>query len=92
MAKKYKIKNTNILHNGNLYKIGDVIDVNLVSANLKKARKSKALTQKAVADALQTTQSNIHKYETGKCLITTVYALEFAKHFSCSLDDLLGRK
>ncbi len=73
-------------------KIGDVIDVNLVSENLKKTRKSKALTQKAVADALQTTQSNIHKYETGKCLITTVYALEFAKHFSCSLDDLLGRK
>lgn len=27
MAKKYKIKNTNILHNGNLYKIGDVIEL-----------------------------------------------------------------
>ena len=73
-------------------KIGDEIDVNLVSSNLKKARKTKELTQKDVAEALQTTQSNIHKYETGKCLITTVYAIEFAKHFSCSLDDLLGRK
>ncbi len=73
-------------------KIGDVIDVNLVSENLKKCRKEKQLTQKAVAEALQTTQSNIHKYETGKCLITTVYALEFAKHFKCSLDELLGRK
>ena len=26
--KKYKIKNTNILHNGDLYKIGDVIELN----------------------------------------------------------------
>ena len=25
-TKKYKIKNTNILHNGDLYKIGDVIE------------------------------------------------------------------
>ncbi len=73
-------------------KIGDTIDINLVSTNLKKYRKEKQLTQKEIADALQTTQSNIHKYETGKCLITTVYALEFAKHFSCSLDELLGRK
>jgi len=73
-------------------KIGDTIDINLVSTNLKNCRKEKQLTQKDVADALQTTQSNIHKYETGKCLITTVYAIEFAKHFSCSLDELLGRK
>ena len=73
-------------------KIGDVIDIHLVSENLKKCRKEKQLTQKDVADALQTTQSNIHKYETGKCLITTVYAIEFAKHFSCSLDEILGRK
>ena len=26
-TKKYKIKNTNILHNGDLYKIGDVIEL-----------------------------------------------------------------
>lgn len=26
-TKKYKIKNTNILHNGGLYKIGDVIEL-----------------------------------------------------------------
>ena len=25
--KKYKVKNTNILHNGDLYKIGDVIEL-----------------------------------------------------------------
>ncbi len=73
-------------------KIGDVIDMSLVSANLKKCRKEKGITQKDVADALKTTQSNIHKYENEKCLITTVYAIEFAKHFKVSLDVLLGRK
>lgn len=73
-------------------KIGDVIDMEIVSQNMKNKRKEEHLTQKDVADALKTTQSNIHKYETGKCLITTVYAMEFAKYFSCSLDELIGRK
>ena len=68
------------------------IDINKVAENLKNFRKKKHLTQEQVAKALQTTQSNIHKYETGKCLITTMYALEFAKQFSYSLDELLGRK
>ena len=73
-------------------KINDEIDIATVSENLKAIRKKKHLTQTEVATSLQTTQSNIHKYETGKCLITTMYALEFAKQFSCSLDELLGRK
>ena len=68
------------------------IDINKVAENFKNFRKKKHLTQEQVAKALQTTQSNIHKYETGKCLITTMYALEFAKQFSYSLDELLGRK
>ena len=68
------------------------IDINQVASNLKKFRKEKHLTQQDVAKALQTTQSNIHKYETGKCLITTMYALEFSKQFGYSLDELLGRK
>ncbi len=68
------------------------IDINKVAENLKNFRKKKHLTQEQVAKALQTTQSNIHKYETGKCLITTMYALEFAKQFSYSLDELLNRK
>ena len=68
------------------------IDINKVAENLKNFRKKKHLTQEQVAKALQTTQSNIHKYETGKCLITTMYALEFAKQFSYSSDELLNRK
>lgn len=68
------------------------IDLNQVAERMKNFRKEKHLTQKQIADALQTTQSNIHKYETGKCLITTMYALEFSKHFDYPLDKLLGRK
>ena len=62
------------------------IDLDQVAERMKNFRKEQHLTQKQVADALQTTQSNIHKYETGKCLITTMYALEFSKHFSYPLD------
>ena len=68
------------------------IDLNQVAERMKSFRKEEHLTQKQIADALQTTQSNIHKYETGKCLITTMYALEFSKHFDYPLDKLLGRK
>ncbi len=68
------------------------IDVNKVAENLRTFRKKQHMTQEQVAKALQTTQSNIHKYETGKCLITTMYALEFSKQFSYPLDKLLNRK
>ena len=63
-----------------------------VSSNLKKFRKEKNLTQKKLAEKLNTSQSNIHKYENNKCLITTTYALEFTKQYNYSLDKLVGRK
>ncbi len=67
-------------------------DINQVAKNLRKVRKNRKLTQTDVANILHTTQSNIHKYETGKCLITTMYAVQFAKNFDCSLDDIFDRK
>ncbi len=67
------------------------IDIQVVANNIHKYRKSNNITQKKMAQDLKTTQSNIHKYETGKCLITTMYALEFAKHYNYPLDDLIGR-
>lgn len=70
----------------------DTIDINEVAERLKNFRLENHLTQDQIAKVLQTTQSNIHKYETGKCLITTMYALEFSKHYSYPLDKLLGRK
>ena len=66
-------------------------NIQVVANNILKYRKSNNITQKKMAQDLKTTQSNIHKYETGKCLITTMYALEFAKHYNYPLDDLIGR-
>ena len=57
-----------------------------------KTRKEKGLTQSDVAKVLQTSQSNIHKYENAKCLITTMYALEFVKQYHYSLDKMFGRE
>jgi len=68
------------------------INIENVANHLKEFRTSKHLTQADIAKALQTTQSNIHKYETGKCLITTMYAIEFSKHYNYSLDKLLDRE
>lgn len=63
-----------------------------ISKTIKKIRKEKHLTQKELANSLKTSQSNIHKYEKEKALITTYYALEFSKQYHYSLDKLVGRK
>ena len=68
------------------------IDINTVANNIHNYRKKNNITQSMMAKDLQTTQSNIHKYETGKCLITTMYALEFAKRYNYSIDKLIGRE
>lgn len=68
------------------------INQNHVSETLKKVRKSKHLSQKEFGKSLHTSQPNIHKYENGKSLITTYYALEFSKQYDYSLDELVGRK
>ena len=67
------------------------LNKNIISKNLKEFRKSQKLTQAKFAETLKTSQANIHKYETGKSLITTTYALEFTKKYNYSLDKLTGR-
>lgn len=67
------------------------IEKEVVANRLKQFRKSKHLSQKKLAEAMNTSQPNIHKYESGKSLITTSYALEFSKKFDYSLDDLLKK-
>ncbi len=68
------------------------INSETVANNLKKFREENRLTQKNVADTINSSQSNIHKYENNKSLITTTYAMEFSKQYNYSLDDLVGRK
>jgi transcriptional regulator with XRE-family HTH domain len=67
------------------------IDKNIVASNLKNFRLDNHLTQNELADAINTSQANIHKYEAGKTLITTTYALEFSKQYNYSLDKLIRK-
>ena len=50
------------------------------------------MSQEKIAKTINASQSSFQKYETGKVLITTTYALEFSKHYHYSLDKLVGRK
>lgn len=67
------------------------IDPKVVSENIKLLRLSRQLTQKEMAESLKTSQSNIHNYENGKSLITTMYAIELAKNYDYSLDKLIRK-
>lgn len=67
------------------------IDTKAVSENIKMLRLSHKLTQKEFAKKLNTSQSNIHNYENGKSLITTMYAIELAKNYNYSLDQLIKK-
>ncbi len=64
----------------------------LIAHNIKSLRKSNNLSQEEFAKSINTSQANIHKYESGKSLITTYYALELSKKYHYSLDKLTGRK
>ena len=58
---------------------------------LRECRKKAGLSEKKVAEALNTTQQQINKYETGKQKITLERAIELADLYGISLDELAGR-
>ena len=61
------------------------------ATRLAHLRSSNNMTQKEMAESLKTSQSNIHNYENGKSLITTMYAIELAKNYDYSLDKLIRK-
>lgn len=67
------------------------IDRHAISDNIKMIRLSHHLSQKSMGEAINTSQSNIHKYENGKSLITTMYAIELSKKYKCPLDHLIQK-
>lgn len=67
------------------------IDPTALSDNIKMIRLSHHLSQKDFGASINTSQSNIHKYEHGKSLITTMYALELAKNYDYKLDEIIQK-
>ena len=59
--------------------------------NLKKLREEKKITQVELSKLLNTTQSTVSAYESGKTILLTAFALQIVKEYDISLDWLCGR-
>ena len=67
------------------------LNIEIISERLKTIRIKNNLSQTALAKILNTSQSNISYYESGKNMILTAFIYAFAKEFNVSLDYLTGR-
>ena len=63
----------------------------LIGKNIKTIRIQNNLSQKDLANILNTTQSTIWAYETGKTLILTAFAYQICVKYNVSMDWLCGR-
>lgn len=64
----------------------------LIGSRLHTIRKKNHLTQTDLAEILNTSQSTISAYESGKTIILTAFALQIVEKYNVSLDWLCGRK
>ena len=69
----------------------NILDKKLIGHNLKMFRIKNNLTQKDIANFLNTTQSTIWAYENGKTLILTSFVYQLALKYHFSIDKFLGR-
>ena len=76
-------------YNANIY--DKKINKNIIGKNIKLVRKKFKLTQKELADAINTSQSTISSYEQGKTLILTVFVYNLALKFNLSVDKICNR-
>lgn len=63
-----------------------------IGKRLKEFRNSNNITQVELAKILNTTQSTISAYESGKTTILTAFALQIVNEYNISLDWLCDRK
>ena len=63
----------------------------VIGKNLKKLREDKNMTQQELATFLNTTQSPISAYESGKTTLLTAFALQIVEEYHISLDWLCGK-
>ncbi len=67
------------------------IDMKECGERLRKWRRESGMTQKELANFLNTTQSTISAYEGGKVLILTAFVYQIAKEHKVSIDWICGR-
>ena len=67
------------------------INKELVGKRLREIRKENNLSQELIADMINTTQSTISSYETGRVLIITAFLYDIAKKLNVSADYIIGR-
>ena len=64
----------------------------MIGKRLKEFRKENGITQVKLAEFLNTTQSTISAYESGKTTLLTAFALQIVDKYKISLDWFCGRK
>lgn len=74
------------------YKKLDKLDKQIIGNNIRKLRSDNNLTLRDLAKVLNTASSTISAYETGKTLLLTAFAIEIAKKYHISIDELCGRE
>lgn len=67
------------------------LDKNLIGSRIQLFRMKYGLFQYQLAEFLNTTQSTISAYESGKTLILTAFLYQIAKEYKISMDYLCGR-
>ena len=77
--------------NNNEYQEYNNIEPKLMGKRLKEFRKNNKITQEKLALILNTTQSVIAGYESGRYLIATPFLYMICKKYNISADYLLGR-
>lgn len=65
-----------------------ILDAKEIGLKIKEFRKRNNISQAQLANFLNTTQSTISAYESGKTLILTVFAYQMCKQYKISLDWL----
>ena len=70
-----------------------ILDLDILSMNLKRIRKSNNMTQAKVANLINTNQNSYTHYETGINIIPTSFLYNLSKIYRpFSIDELFGRK
>lgn len=70
-----------------------ILDLDILSMNLKRIRKSNNMTQSKVANLINTNQNSYTHYETGINIIPTSFLYNLTKIYRpFSIDELFGRK